>query len=180
LVPYAYLHGFRTVGESVEDPAMLAYLEKAIFEEIIPSIDFSEAELKAFADDVLERFANPFIRHELKSIALNSISKFKVRVLPTILSYRKKNKNWPVNLTMGFASLILFYRGKFHGEILPINDDSKVISFFTSVWSKPNLKQTLNEICSNVDLWGQDLTLQEGLVPMLEASIHRFIISSNP
>jgi tagaturonate reductase len=180
LVPYAYLHGFRTVGESVEDPAMLAYLEKAIFEEIIPSIDFSEAELKAFADDVLERFANPFIRHELKSIALNSISKFKVRVLPTILSYRKKNKNWPVNLTMGFASLILFYRGKFHGEILPINDDSKVISFITSAWSKPNLKQTLNEICSNVDLWGQDLTLQEGLVPMLEASIHRFIISSNP
>ncbi len=78
-------------------------------------MEYSEEELTDFAKDVLERFANPFIRHELKSIALNSISKFKVRVLPSLLSYWEKNQSWPANLTMGFAALILFLQGRFQG-----------------------------------------------------------------
>jgi len=178
LVPYAYLHGFRTVGEAVEDPSMLAFLEQAIFEEIIPSIAFSEDALKAFAKDVLERFANPFIRHELKSIALNSISKFRVRVLPTMRSFYEKNQTWPVNLTMGFAALILFYKGEFMGEALPLNDDSRVISSFATAWSKPKLKETLLEICSNESLWDEDLSQNVELISMLESSIQRLISST--
>ena len=180
LVPYAYLHGFRTVGESVEDPSMLAYLEQAIYEEIIPSMDYSKDELNAFAADVLERFANPFIRHELKSIALNSISKFKVRVLPSLLAYRKKNLGWPANLTMAFGALILFYRGNFKGETLPLNDDPAVISIFSAAWSKPNLLETLTEICANQSLWGEDLSRHEDLISLLESSIHRLITSTKP
>jgi tagaturonate reductase len=180
LVPYAYLHGFRTVGESVEDPSMLVFLEQAIYEEIIPSMEYSEDELADFAKDVLERFANPFIRHELKSIALNSISKFKVRVLPSLLSYWEKNQSWPANLTMGFAALILFYKGDFKGETLPLNDDPTVISIFSTAWSKPNLVDTLTEICANETLWGQDLSQYEGLISTLESCIQRLINSTKP
>jgi tagaturonate reductase len=180
LVPYAYLHGFRTVREAVEDPEMGDFLRKAIFEEIIPSMDFSESELKAFADDVLERFSNPFIRHELKSIALNSISKFKVRVLPSLLSYWEKNQSWPQNLTLGFAALLLFYKGNFKKEALPLNDDSKVISFFETAWKKPTLTETLEEICTNENIWGKNLASYEGLISELEKSIQQILSSSKP
>jgi tagaturonate reductase len=180
LVPYAYLHGFRTVREAVEDSEMGSFLRKAIFEEIIPSMDFSEAELKAFANDVLERFANPFIRHELKSISLNSISKFKVRVLPSLLSYWEKNQSWPQNLTLGFAALLLFYKGNFKGEMLPLNDDPEVVSFFSSAWKNPSLTDTLKEICANESLWGNNLASYEGLITELEKSIHQILSSSKP
>jgi len=180
LVPYAYLHGFRTVREAIEDPEIGSFLRKAIFEEIIPSMDFSEAELKAFADDVLERFANPFIQHELKSIALNSISKFKVRVLPSLLSYWEKNQSWPQNLSLGFAALLLFYKGNFNGETLPVNDDPEVISFFSSAWKNPSLTDTLKEICANENLWGENLANYEGLNTELEKSIQQILSSSKP
>jgi tagaturonate reductase len=180
LVPYAYLHGFRTVREAVEDSRMGDYLKKAIFEEIIPSMDFDETELKAFAKDVLERFANPFIRHELKSIALNSISKFKVRVLPSLLSYWEKNQSWPQNLTLGFAALVLFYKGNFKEEVLPLNDDPEVISFFSSAWKNPTLTETLEEICTNESLWGENLASYEGLITELEKSIQQILSSSRP
>jgi tagaturonate reductase len=176
LVPYAYLHGFRTVRESVEDPEMDLYLRKVIFQEIIPSMDFDEAELKVFSEAVLERFANPFIRHELKSIALNSISKFKVRVLPSLLSYWEKNQTWPENLTLGFAALILFYRGDFKGEKLPLNDDSEVISFFENAWKKIDLKDTLEEILSNKLLWEKDLTQYPGLIEVMESKVKSLLI----
>src|SRR6187551_3274411 len=80
LVPVAYLRGLRTVREAVEDKYAGDFVRKAIFGEIIPTLDLSKEELTQFANDVMERFQNPYIRHELMSIALNSISKFKVRV----------------------------------------------------------------------------------------------------
>lgn len=178
LVPYTYLHGFRTVREAVEDLEMGDYLKKAIFEEIIPSMDFDETELKAFAKDVLERFSNPFIRHELKSIALNSISKFKVRVLPSLLSYWEKNKSWPPNLTLGFAALLLFYKGNFKGATLPRNDDPEVNSFFTSAWKMLTLTETLEEICANESLWGKNLANYEGLISELEKCCQQILSSS--
>jgi tagaturonate reductase len=180
LVPYAYLHGFRTVREAVEDPGIGDFLSKAIFEEIIPSLDFDEAKLKAFANDVLERFANPFIRHELKSIALNSISKFKVRVLPSLLSYCEKNQIWPQNLTLGFAALLLFYKGNFKEETLPLTDDPAIISFFSSAWKNPTLTETLEEICTNESLWGKNLASYEGLITELEKRIQQVLSSSKP
>jgi tagaturonate reductase len=143
-------------------------------------MDFSEAELEAFANDVLERFANPFIRHELKSIALNSISKFKVRVLPSLLSYWEKNQSWPQNLSLGFAALLLFYKGNFNEETLPLNDDPEVISFFSSAWKNPSLTETLKEICANESLWGVNLASYEGLITELKKSIHQILSSSKP
>src|SRR5690606_23504470 len=79
MVPLAYLRGLRTVREAVEDPYIGDFLNKAIYDEIIPTLDLPQGELEKFAQDVVERFKNPFIKHELKDIALNSVSKFQVR-----------------------------------------------------------------------------------------------------
>ena len=119
LVPVAYLRGLRTVRESVEDEYAGEFIRNAIFEEIIPTLDLPADELHQFAQDVLERFQNPFIKHELKSIALNSISKFKVRVLPTIVEYKKRKGKLPVHLLYSLAALIRFYKGELNGEVLP-------------------------------------------------------------
>jgi tagaturonate reductase len=163
MVPWAYLNGLRTVRESVENPEIGAFLREVIFEEIIPTLDMPKAQLEKFAADVLERFANPFIVHELKSIALNSISKFKVRVLPSLLGYWEKKQQWPENLTLAFAALLVFYKGEFEGEMLPVNDDKAVMEFFKTAWSEPSLESTIGMILSNENLWGQNLDLLPGL-----------------
>jgi len=163
MVPWAYLNGLRTVRESLENPQIGAFLREVIFEEIIPTLDMPKAQLEKFAADVLERFANPFIVHELKSIALNSISKFKVRVLPSLLDYWEKNQQWPEKLTLAFAALLVFYKGEYKGEILPVNDDKGVMEFFKTAWAEPSLNSIIGIILSNKNLWGQNLDLLPGL-----------------
>ena len=163
LTPVAYLRGIRTVGEAVNNEYCRAFIKKAIFEEIIPTLDSSEAELRQFANDVLERFQNPFIKHELKSIALNSISKFKVRVLPSILEYKKRTGKLPTNLIYSFAALVMFYKGEWNGERLPVNDSEEVIAFFIEVWKRDNLQDVVTSVLSNATIWGMDLTKVDGL-----------------
>ena len=163
LTPLAYLRGLRTVRESVEDNYCGEFLRTAIFEEIIPTLHSSKDELNQFANDVLERFKNPFIKHELKSIALNSISKFKVRVLPSIVEYNKIRGRLPQNLIRAFAALIRFYKGDWKGEALPVNDSADVISFFADTWKSDSIDQVVNSILANSTLWGEDLTKIDGL-----------------
>ena len=90
MVPVGYLYGIETVKEAVEDETIGLFIQKLIFEEIIPTLDLPEEELKSFANDVLDRFKNPFIKHYLISIALNSTSKYKTRVLPSLLEYQRR------------------------------------------------------------------------------------------
>lgn len=94
----AHLYGLKTVGECLKDEKVSALLRKCIFREIIPAIGDTEDNRK-FGEAVLERFSNPFIRHMLLSIALNSVSKFRARVLPTILEYRDMFGSCPQGLT---------------------------------------------------------------------------------
>jgi hypothetical protein len=107
----AYLAGKKTVRDCLEDETIKAYLRKGIFEEIIPVLTLPRKELEKFAEEVLERFANPFIKHYLLSIALNSVAKYKARVLPTILEYEAKFGRAPDVLSWSMAALIAFYRG---------------------------------------------------------------------
>lgn len=144
LVPYAMLRGFDTVKSCVDDPEMLAYMKRCIFDEIIPTLDLPEAELKAYAESVLERFANPFIKHYLSSIALNSVSKFKVRVLPSILTYITRYQKMPKTLLEAFGALLRFYRTDM------ANDDAEVMAFLKTA--------SVEEALANTSLWGQDLS----------------------
>ena len=144
LVPYGLLEGFETVRDCVEDDSMHNFIHSCIFDEIIPTLDLPEEELKEFANSVLVRFANPYIRHELSSIALNSVSKFKVRVLPTILAYKKKFGKYPKNLMFSFQKLLEFYKTDM------TNDDPKIIAYMK--------EHTTKEILSNKELWDMDLS----------------------
>ena len=144
LVPYALLSGFSTVGECVADPTMRAHIEKCVFDEIIPTLDLSKEELTEYANSVLTRFSNPYIKHYLADISLNSISKFKVRVLPSILEYIKRFGKKPETLVFSFKKLIEFYKNG------TPRDDGALIEYIRS--------HTDMEILANVDLWGCDVS----------------------
>ena len=109
LVAGALLSGIETVGEAMNDETTYAFLNKCMKEEILPTIGENEESI-AFANAVFDRFKNPYIQHKWRSIALNSISKFSVRVLPTLLEYKEKNGIAPNGLTLSLAYLIYFYK----------------------------------------------------------------------
>jgi len=177
MVPYAYLLGIRTVREAVEDEVVGDFMRQVIFNEIIPVLDMPQDELKQFANDVLERFANPFIHHELISIALNSISKFKVRVLPSLLEYYKKNKIWPPLLVKSLAALLVFYKGEFKGELIPIKDDAKIQEDFKKAWELNSIQETVNKLLSFHEYWGVDLSKLEGLADQVAIEV-KIILTS--
>lgn len=162
LVPVAYLRGLRTVREAVEDAQTGPYIRNAIFEEIIPTLDLPQEELEQFANAVIERFQNPFIRHELISIALNSVSKYKVRVLPSVLEYYKRKSKLPERLLHALAALILFYKGKWNGENIPLNDTPEVLEFFEKAWQQENPTAVVQTVLANKSFWDKDLSQIEG------------------
>lgn len=144
LVPYAMLEGFDTVKSCIDDERMCAHLRSCVFDEICPTLDLPHDELLAYANSVVERFGNPYIKHYLSAISLNSVSKFKVRVLPSILEYIKRYNKMPETLIFAFAKLIEFYKTD-----MP-QDAPEVIEFMKN--------HSTREILANVDFWGQDLT----------------------
>lgn len=143
-VAYAMLQGFDTVKSCIEDPDMYDYIKKCVFEEIIPTLDLPKEELVEYANSVLERFANPYINHYWSSIVLNSVSKFKVRVLPSITEYIKRYNKMPETLLFAFANLIKLYKTDM------ANDDKDVMEFMKTASTK--------EILANTALWDEDLS----------------------
>lgn len=139
----AHLYGLKTVGECLKDEKVSALLRKCIFREIIPAIGDTEDNRK-FGEAVLERFSNPFIKHMLLSIALNSVSKFRARVLPTILEYRDMFGSYPQGLTFSLAALMAFYRTD------DANDSQEIMDFMKTA--------PVEDILKREDYWGQDLS----------------------
>ena len=144
LVPYALLSGFDTVKSCIDDKGMKNHIKRCVFDEIIPTLDLPRDELISYAESVLERFSNPYIKHYLSSIALNSVSKFKVRVLPSILEYIKRFGKTPRTLVFSLAKLIEFYK---YGEP---SDAPEVVNFIKT--------HTVREILANSDFFGQDIS----------------------
>lgn len=149
LVFPSMLCGVQTVGDSLKDDLLKTYLNHCLFDYILPTLGETE-ENRQFADAVLERFANPYIRHMWQSISLNSVSKFKARVLPTIIDFADKNGRLPKPLVFSFACLIEYYKNN------DINDDKSAVDFIKN-------NDTLL-ILSNKDLWGEDLSSMIDLV----------------
>ena len=143
MVTGALLSGVETVGECMADETVSAYLNKCMNEEILPAIGDNEDSRK-FMNDVFDRFRNPFIKHRLRSIALNSVSKFSVRVLPTILDYKEKFGAYPKGLSLSLAYLISFYKND------TPDDSAEVVEFMK--------EKSISEILSNVDFWQTDIS----------------------
>jgi tagaturonate reductase len=174
LTPVAYLRGIRTVKEAMDDPFISKFIEHTIDQEIIPTLTLSSRELKEFSTAVGDRFRNPFIKHMLISISLNSISKFKVRVLPTIVEYISLKKTLPENLVTSLAALICFYKGEWKGETIPLNDSPAVISAMQDAWRESSIEKTLSRILSDSSLWDCDLTKISGLEEGVKRALQRF------
>lgn len=154
----AHLLGFETVLDMMNDAAMARYIEKGVFEEIIPTIDtLPKQELESYARSVLERFRNPCIHHRLLDICLNSVAKYKERVLPSLLGYQARFGRLPQILTFSLAALILFYKS---GDA---RDSEAVVSFMQS--------HSAEEILANQAFWGRDLTQVDGLSEVINTII---------
>lgn len=157
MVTGALLSGLETVGQCVNDEVVGNFLKKCLFTEIVPTLGGS-AEDENFANAVLERFANPYIKHMLRSIALNSVSKFSVRVLPTILEYKEQQGEYPLSLTMALAALIEFYKTD-KPQDLP-----EVEAFMKNA--------SVEEILKNKELWGSDISDMKKEVEICLNKIH--------
>jgi tagaturonate reductase len=188
----AYLYGKNTVRECMEDQVISEFMKKGINDEVIPTLDLPEKELKNFASAVYERFSNPFIEHLLLSISLNSTSKFKVRVLPSLLEYYRIKNQLPSILTFSLAELIAFYKGdEIRDNVLighrgadeyKILDSMDVLITFRDLWSKWDSSNSgtierVQKILGNSRMWGEDLTLINGLVD--HVSKYLYAIESN-
>ncbi len=136
LVPVAYLCGIDTVGESMADPTIGKYVRDFIFDEVNPTIDLPQDQMTAFANSVIERYRNPFIRHELMSIALNSTTKFKTRLLPTLLDYVRIFGKLPEHLIFSFAAIIEFHKGKRGDQDIALKDDPSYLAFWHRLWAE--------------------------------------------
>lgn len=172
MVPFSLLFGNETVRETIDNAFTGTFIYKAIFEEINETIAMDKAELDSFAAEVLDRFRNPFIKHNLSSIALNSISKFKVRVLPSILGYISKFDKVPTNLTFAFACLIRFYQGTWNGKSLPVDDSTPIIDAFHALWNAKDAANAVQKTLENIEFWGEDLTKINGLSKALVVALN--------
>ncbi|WP_041632676.1 tagaturonate reductase [Maribacter sp. HTCC2170] len=163
LVPVGYLYGIDNVRESLEDPIVGSFLKDAVFKEICPTLNQSEQELDQFSRDVLDRFRNPYLEHALLSISLNSISKYKTRILPSVLDYIKRKNALPKRLLFSLAALIAFYKGERNTEPIPLKDTQEVLDFYHKLWSNNNYETIVNNVLSNTEFWNTDLTKYDGL-----------------
>lgn len=173
----AYFCGLETVGECMKDPDVSKFMKEGIYEEVIPTFDLPEEEKKFFAEATFERFENPFIRHLLLSISLNSVSKFKVRVLPSVKGYIERKGKLPVKTVFSLAALINFYhgteivdgklKGNMDGKPYDICDNPDVLSFFAEQYKYyekyKNAGVLVSAVLSNEAFWGEDLTKYDGL-----------------
>ena len=170
----AYLAGFDIVGDFMKDDTVRTFMNDVIYKEVIPTLDLPKEELESFAAAVNDRFANPYIKHKLLDIALNSCSKFNARCLPSLLGYVEGKGELPKCLTFSLAAFIKFYQGEWKDGVYtgtrkddtqyPLRDDESVIRFFADAWSGNDAEGTAEAVLSNKDFWsGKYLTEVPGL-----------------
>ena len=175
----AYLAGYDIVRDCMHDDVILGYMNKMLYEEVIPTLPLDKEDCKQFAAAVQDRFNNPFVNHELMSISLNSTSKWRARNMPTFLDYVAQYGKLPACLTTSFAAYVAFYSNDIQaltdaglvckrpkGNEYTVNDDRWVLEFYAS--HKDDTPEALvHAVMTNTDMWGQDLTQ----VPGFEAEV---------
>lgn len=179
----AYLSGLDYVGQCMADPVVRRSLDQTVFGEIVPTVDLPREKAEAFAKAVYERFENPFVNHALLAISLNSISKWKGRVLPTFKDSVAATGKLPKWLTYSLAALLAFYRTteegndclvstRAAGNTYEIHDDAEKLAFIKENAAKPTAEY-VQAVMSRSDFWGEDLTAIAGFADAVMAHIDR-------
>jgi tagaturonate reductase len=164
LSPVGYLSGLNTVRECVEDEIIGAFVRKVMFDELLPTLNLPKDELEQFAGDVLDRFRNPYIKHQVTSIMLNSFPKYKTRDLPGLKTYLERKGSLPDGLVLGLAAIITYYKGGKRGaDEIVIQDDQKIIDLLQSLWATGCSKQIAEGVLAAGFIWGEDLNKIPGL-----------------
>jgi tagaturonate reductase len=168
LSPVGWLSGLNTVRECVEDEIIGRYVHKVMYDELMPTVDMPRQELEQFAHDVLDRFRNPFVKHFLTGIMLNSFSKYKTRDLPGLKTYFKKKGELPCGLTLGLAGIITYYKGDRRGEepVVPA-DDKAILDLLAGLWKTNDPGQIAQGVLAAGRIWGEDLNNIPGLTAKL-------------
>ena len=169
----AYLAGNDIMRFALQDKAVAGFAHNVVYKEIIPTLPYSEEfpfthdDLLEYARVIFDRLNNPFIDHQLMAISLNTTSKWKARVLPSLLEYASMNGRVPVGLTLGFCAYLCFYHGfelredgllnTRNGKPYVINDDRSVLEFYHA-HRNDSLAELAETVCAREDWWGLDLT----------------------
>lgn len=172
LSPVGYLSGLNTVRECVEDELIGKFVKKVMFDELMQTLNLPMEELEKFASDVLDRFVNPYVKHFVTSIMLNSFPKYKTRDLPGLKTYLERKGELPKGLVLGLAGIITYYKGGKRGEdeIVP-NDDVKIMDALKALWATGDVAQVAKGVLADEYIWGEDLNLVPGLSEMLIADL---------
>ena len=183
-VPAAFQCGHDIVLTAMNDELILNFMQKTLYDEVIPTLALPRADLMNFAEAVTGRFRNPFIKHALLSICLNSVSKWRARCMPSLLGYVEKTGELPARLTFSLASLMSLYRGgvlvdgklqcKRGEETYTLQDDAAVLEFFAN----SHMMTTANQVeafLSNADFFGPELCKVPGLIESVTASLEAII-----
>ena len=181
----AYLGGYDIVRDCMHDEAVLGYMNKMLFEEILPILPLPKEDVESFAAAVQDRFNNPFINHELLSISLNSTSKWRARNMPSFLEYMEKYGKLPRCLTMSFAAYIAFFSNDIQelnekglvcrrpkGNTYTCSDDRWALEFY---WEHRNdsVEALVHAVMKNEQMWGQDLTQIPGFEEATVANLKK-------
>ncbi|MDD3322385.1 MAG: tagaturonate reductase [Paludibacter sp.] len=168
LAPVAYLSGLNIVKESLRDDVISKFVYMVMYKELIATLDLPKKELMKFAEDVLERFNNPFVHHMVTSIMLNSFPKYKTRDLPGLKKYLERKGTLPVGLVLGLAAIITYYKGGKRGntEIVP-NDDKAIVDLLKILWSINDFDVIAKGVLAAEFIWGENLNEIPGLTEKL-------------
>ena len=173
-VPGAYLAGFDIVRDCMHDEVIKNFMNKMLYDEIIPTLPLDKKDLNDFAAAVQDRFNNPFVNHELMSISLNSTSKWRARNMPSLLEYFEEKKALPPCLTMSLAAYIAFYSSNVkelndkglvcarEKNEYTVSDDRWALEFYFA-HKNDSPEALVHAVLTNQEMWGQDLTKIAGL-----------------
>ena len=166
----AYLGGFDIVRDCMHDDTVRGFMNKMLYEEVIPTLHLDKKDLEDFASAVQDRFNNPFVNHELMSISLNSTSKWRARNMPSFLEYIEKTGKLPTCLTMSFAAYIAFFSNDIQtltdkglvckrpkGNEYVCSDDRWALEFYYA-HRDDSVEDLVHAVMTNEEMWGQDLT----------------------
>ncbi len=180
----AYLAGFDIVRDCMQDDAVRGFMNKMLYEEVIPTLPLDKQDLENFAAAVQDRFNNPFVEHELMSISLNSTSKWRARNMPSFLEYIEETGKLPPCLTASFAAYIAFFSNDIQeltdkglvckrpkGNTYTCSDDRWVLEFYYD-HRNDSPAELVHAVMTDERMWGQDLTkvtgFEEAAVACLE------------
>ncbi|MFC5470491.1 tagaturonate reductase [Cohnella suwonensis] len=174
MTPLALLHGVSIVRDVMQHPRFGAFVKEAVEREIVPAIPLPQDELTAYAATVYERFLNPFIDHRLADIAMNGLSKFKVRLLPTLLHYADRGESLPANIVLAFSALLRYCQAEkkdgayvgwtLDGTAYEIRDDGEALAAIAAIWSAEQpIAVTVERLLGLSDVWGIDLSSVKNL-----------------